>query len=266
MTPLLNGCFACVQIEFYWIFLLLVCRAVIIDTFCCLCASAQLLNCFFADMQTSYYRFMFLLMCTFIFIETFFLLMCKGEIIEKFLCFCAIRVLFSSSIAYVQSLTYVQKDAYWHYLLLGFNSLIIQHFLLLVCKSYFIEHFSCLCAVANLLTLLIACVQAQRYWIFCLLVCSNVLIGGTFCLGARFLLLTLKIAYVQLSSYWFALLLGEIFIKVISLLIYATSPLLRENLAIMQFHYYWRYRLLMCRTFLIDDITCLCAIKPLLKT
>ena len=179
MTPLLNGCFACVQIEFYWIFLLLVCRAVIIDTFCCLCASAQLLNCFFADMQTSYYWFMFLLVCTFICIETFFacvqrwnyweipLLLCNTSIIEFLHCLRAERRLLALSLACVKTdyrvfpLACVQWPTYW----LSW---------LLVCKN----------------------------WISFLLVCSNVLIEGMFCLGARFLLLAFKIVYVHIRNYW----------------------------------------------------------------
>ena len=225
-----------------------------------------LLRIFFAYVQTSYYWFMFLLVCTFICIETFF-------------CSCAKVKLLRNSFAFVQ------YEYYWVPPLLICNHL-------LTCRKTLIDTISCLCAIrwlfnisyclcarVILLNIFLACVQWPTYWLswllvcrwtvikyLFLLVCSNVLIEGTFCLGACFLLLTLKIAYVQLSSYWFALLLGEIFIKVISLLIYATSPLLRENLAIMQFHYYWRYRLLMCRTFLIDDITCLCAIELLLKT
>ena len=71
--------------------------------------------------------------------------MCKGQIIEKFLCFCAIRVLLSSSIAYVQ----------------------------FMCKVVFIESPDCLGAITylraerRLLTLSLACVKTD-YRVFSL--------------------------------------------------------------------------------------------------
>ena len=231
---LLTHFVACVHQHNYWIAFLLICRPLIIDLFFCLCAL--------------------------LFVSRPFLLVCKGKIIEKFLCFCAIRVLLSSSIAYcvksfllnlpiayVQSLTYVRKDTYRHYLLLVCSSLIIEHFLLLVCKSYFIEHFSCLGAVANLLTLLIACVQVKRYWIFfpclCVLTC----------------LLRTCFAWVHVPYYWHLKLLmcNSLLIDLLSCLD-TILPLLNSFFTYVQSSRYWSCWLLMCIFNFIEIYSCLC--------
>jgi len=97
--------------------------------------------------------------------------------------------------------------------------------------------------VANLLTLLIAYVQDGNYWGFLLLGCNYRVIESSPCLCAIRRLLNSFFAYVQTDVYWFALLL--------MCRLCAGSPLLRKNLAIMQFHYYRRYRLLMCKYVII---------------
>ena len=152
-----------VQVGYYLSTPLLMCSFIIIEPFGCLCAIRFLLNTPYYLCAWRYLLSSFFACVHFYLYRDLFLLVCKGEIIEKFLCFCAIRVLLSSSTAYVQSLTYVQKDAYWHYLLLTCNSLIIEHFLLLMCNYRIIESRFCLCAVTRLLRYDLACVQWPTY-------------------------------------------------------------------------------------------------------
>jgi len=161
VTKLLSRWIAYVHQHNYWIAFLLICRPLIIDLCFCL--------------------------CVLLFVSRPFLLVCKGEIIEKFLCFCAIRVLLSSSIAYVQ------KDAYWHYLLLVWKR-IIEFFPLLVCSGQLIDSLDCLCArieylfcscaATCLLRECFAWVHVSYYWHLKLFMCIYVIIESSCCLSA----------------------------------------------------------------------------------
>ena len=101
--------------------------------------------------------------------------MCNMYLIDFSVCLYAGRLLF------IYAFAYVQLYYYWTFWLLVCNKILVEYPLLLVYSSTVIEELSCLYAVANLLTLFIACVQdiffarvqQRAYW-------GHVLLGCTF--------------------------------------------------------------------------------------
>ena len=167
---LLSSLIACVQLDYYWLSHLLVCKRPFIEVFSCLCAICDLLIHFFAYVQKGDYWLFPLLMCNYGVVEFLSCLCAELLLVEVYICLSAYDLLLifaclcADPILLKLLIAYVQLHGYWG-------------IILLVCRSEIIEVSFCWCAIRFLL-------------------------NNTLCFCAGLPLLSRSLAYVHVHYYW----------------------------------------------------------------